>query len=200
MAADASRTSGRSRASGTSGTSGASRVSGAASRGGARRTDSKRTPIRLDGSLAPLLPLLDGDAAYSSLVSGAAHSLKQGVSDGDSIVVDAPEGMRPAIAAARATSGQVVFVVPSGRDAEDAAGAIRSWYDGNPRDVAVLDAWETLPHERLSPRADTVAQRMAVFYRLAHPQAGDTLFTPIRILVMPVRSLIQPIVAGIEDV
>lgn len=200
MAADASHTSGRSRASGTSGTSGASRVSGAASRGGARRTDSKRTPIRLDGSLAPLLPLLDSDAAYSSLVSGAAHSLKQGVSDGDSIVVDAPEGMRPAIAAARATSGQVVLVVPSGRDAEDAAGAIRSWYDGNPRDVAVLDAWETLPHERLSPRADTVAQRMAVFYRLAHPQAGDTLFTPIRILVMPVRSLIQPIVAGIEDV
>ncbi|MDD6461410.1 MAG: transcription-repair coupling factor [Bifidobacteriaceae bacterium] len=180
---------------------------------------SKPAPARLDGSLAPLLGLLEADDAYASLVTGAAHSLQQGVSAGDALVVDAPEGLRPALAAARAKASQVVLVVPSGRDAEDAAGAIRSWYDGNPRDVAVLDAWETLPHERLSPRADTVAQRMAVFYRLAHPvtgaqtgtqagaqtgaqgsQTGDTLFSPIRILVMPVRSLIQPIVGGIEDV
>lgn len=63
--------------------------------------------------------------------------------------------------------------------------------------MAQLEAWETLPHERLSPRADTVASRMAVFRRLKHPEEGSTLFGPIRILVMPVRSLIQPVVAGL---
>ena len=71
---------------------------------------------------------------------------------------------------------------------------------GDPNDVAQLEAWETLPHERLSPRADTVASRMAVFRRLMHPQEGSKLFGPIRILVMPVRSLIQPVVAGLGDV
>ena len=41
---------------------------------------------------------------------------------------------------------------------------------------------------------------MAVFRRLKHPEEGSTLFGPIRILVMPVRSLIQPVVAGLGDV
>ena len=64
--------------------------------------------------------------------------------------------------------------------------------------VAVLPAWETLPHERLSPRADTVARRLAVFRRLAHPTAtGPT--GPIRILVVPVRALLQPVVRGLGD-
>lgn len=201
MAADASRNA--LGASGNAGESGADARQGRAPRAaqkGANPAGSAHTPVRLDGSLAPLLSLLRADSAYSSLVDGTYASLTNGVSDGDTIVVDAPEGLRPALAAARAGASQVVLVVPSGRDAEDAAGAIRSWYSGNPRDIAVLDAWETLPHERLSPRADTVAQRMAVFHRLAHPQPGDALFSPIRILVMPVRSLIQPIVAGIEDV
>ena len=88
----------------------------------------------------------------------------------------------------------------SGREAEETVEAIRSWYSGDPNDVAQLEAWETLPHERLSPRADTVASRMAVFRRLKHPQEGSKLFGPIRILVMPVRSLIQPVVAGLADV
>ena len=94
----------------------------------------------------------------------------------------------------------MVIVVPSGREAEDLVGDLRSWYDGDPNEVAQLMAWETLPHERLSPRADTVANRMETFYRLCHPQSDSEMFGPIRILVMPVRSLIQPVVAGIGDV
>ncbi|WP_298273876.1 hypothetical protein, partial [uncultured Bradyrhizobium sp.] len=30
-------------------------------------------------------------------------------------------------------------------------------------------SWETLPHERLSPRSDTVGRRLAVLRRLRHP-------------------------------
>ncbi|KFJ06593.1 transcription-repair coupling factor [Bifidobacterium thermophilum] len=94
----------------------------------------------------------------------------------------------------------VVVIVPSGRESQEAVDAIRSWYDGDPQDIAELEAWETLPHERLSPRADTVASRMAVFRRLTHPKPDDPMFGPIRVLVMPVRSLIQPVVAGLGDV
>ncbi|NMH95522.1 hypothetical protein HF519_29065, partial [Pseudonocardia bannensis] len=31
--------------------------------------------------------------------------------------------------------------------------------------VAVLPSWETLPHERLSPRPDTVGRRLTIFRR-----------------------------------
>ncbi|MDD6373592.1 MAG: transcription-repair coupling factor [Bifidobacteriaceae bacterium] len=148
-----------------------------------------------DGSLSELLPLLGGDTAFAELLDDA-----QGPADDEPLVVDAPHGVRPAVAAAVAARRPVVLVVPSDRDAEEIAGSLRSWYAGSARDIAVLPAWETLPHERLSPRADTVAQRMAVFHRLAHPRPDDPLFSPIRLLVMPIRSLIQPIVGGIEDV
>ena len=39
----------------------------------------------------------------------------------------------------------------------------------DPATVAYYPAWETLPHERLSPRSDTVGRRLAVLRRLAHP-------------------------------
>ena len=121
-----------------------------------------------------------------------------------------PSGARSAVAAAMATKKPVVLVVPSGRDALESLESIRDFYNGNPKDIANLEAWETLPHERLSPRADTVASRMAVFRRLKHPQSGEdgksgkssksAMFSPIRVLVMPVRSLIQPVVKGLCNV
>ena len=50
--------------------------------------------------------------------------------------------------------------------------------------VAVYPAWETLPHERLSPRSDTVGRRLAVLRRLAHPDA-DGAVGPLRVVVAP---------------
>lgn len=118
-----------------------------------------------------------------------------------------PSGARAAVAAAMATKKPVVLVVPSGRDALESLESIRDFYNGDPKDIANLEAWETLPHERLSPRADTVASRMAVFRRLKHPQSGEdgksgksSMFSPIHVLVMPVRSLIQPVVKGLCNV
>ncbi|OTA29722.1 transcription-repair coupling factor [Alloscardovia macacae] len=117
--------------------------------------------------------------------------------------IGALPGTRAALEAQLASSSDgapVVVVVSSGRQAVQTAEEIRSWYAGSPEDVAVLDSWETLPHERLSPRADTVARRMAVFRRLAHPDVSIPALGPIRVLVMPVRSLIQPIVSGVQDI
>ncbi len=61
----------------------------------------------------------------------------------------------------------VLAVTATGREAEDLAGALRCFL---PADAVVeFPAWETLPHERLSPRSDTVGRRLAVLRRLAHP-------------------------------
>lgn len=151
-----------------------------------------------DGTLAPLLAELEQDESFRSLADGEAEG-PDGAAD-SALTIGAPNGIRPALAAAAAKHAPVAVVVSSSREAEETVHAIRSWYGGEPNEVVQLEAWETLPHERLSPRADTVASRMAVFRRLRHPQAGSSMFGPIRVLVMPVRSLIQPVVAGLGDV
>ena len=86
-----------------------------------------------------------------------------------------------------------VAVTATGRGAEELAGALRAYLPAD--SVAVFPAWETLPHERLSPRSDTVAQRLLVQRRLAHPEE----FAPLSILIVPVRALLQPIAAGLGD-
>ena len=87
------------------------------------------------------------------------------------------------------------------REAEETAAALACYLPET--DVAVLPAWETLPHERLSPRADTVATRLSVLRRLAHPEdgerTGDASRGPIRVLLTPVRALLAPIVAGLGE-
>ncbi len=65
--------------------------------------------------------------------------------------------------------------------------------------VVSYPAWETLPHERLSPRSDTVGRRLAVLRRLVHPGEDGTTATPIRVVVAPVRSVLQPQVKGLAD-
>ncbi|MBM6699076.1 transcription-repair coupling factor [Bifidobacterium pullorum subsp. saeculare] len=153
----------------------------------------------VNGSLAGLLESLGRDPAFAKAASGDVDDLAAASQTGI-VTVGAPEGIRPALAAALAHRRPVVLVVASGREAEETVASLRSWWDGDPAAVGQLEAWETLPHERLSPRADTVASRMAMFRRLKHPDAADPMFGPVRILVMPVRSLIQPVVKGLADV
>src|SRR4029079_19177802 len=50
------------------------------------------------------------------------------------------------------------------------------------------------PHERLWPRSDTVGRRLAVLRRLVHADP-----TPVRVVVAPVRSILQPQVRGLAD-
>ncbi|WP_062216452.1 transcription-repair coupling factor [Streptomyces sp. NBRC 109706] len=110
-----------------------------------------------------------------------------------------PPAARPlAVAAlARAARRTVLAVTATGREAEDLAAALRSLL---PEDgVVEFPSWETLPHERLSPRADTVGRRLAVLRRLAHPRADDPGSGPVSVVVAPVRSVLQPQVAGLGD-
>ena len=157
------------------------------------------------GALSDLLSrLCAGDEKFSKLCDLRSRLEKEPQNVDEKYVnivnVSSPVGIRPALVAKVAEQYPVVLVVPSGREADEVTDSIRDWYEGNQKDIAKLEAWETLPHERLSPRADTVASRIAVFRRLRHPDSSSDLFGPIRVLVMPVRSLIQPVVSGLSDV
>ncbi|MFI7435640.1 transcription-repair coupling factor [Micromonospora haikouensis] len=93
----------------------------------------------------------------------------------------------------------VLAVTATSREADDLASALGSLLP--PEQVAVFPSWETLPHERLSPRSDTVGRRLAVLRRLAHPDAADAhgRTGPLRVVVAPVRSLLQPQLKGLGD-
>ena len=86
-----------------------------------------------------------------------------------------------------------VAVTTSGREAEDLRDALRAYVPAE--NMAIFPAWETLPHERLSPRSDTVAERLTTLRRLAHP--GE--FPELRVLLVPIRAFLQPIAAGLGD-
>ncbi len=115
----------------------------------------------------------------------------------------APAALRPFMVGALAADAPVgaqrpvLAVTATEREASDLADALGSLLPAN--SVALFPAWETLPHERLSPRSDTVGQRLAVLRRLAHPDPSDPLTAPLRVVVAPVRSVLQPLVAGLGD-
>src|SRR4029079_16347252 len=90
----------------------------------------------------------------------------------------------------------VLAVAATAREAEDLVTALGGLM--NPSEVAYYPAWETLPHERLSPRSDTVGRRLAVLRRLRHP-GSDAANGPLKVVVAPVRSVLQPQVKGLGD-
>ncbi len=88
--------------------------------------------------------LLDLVAAQPEL----AEALGQEVTGADLI---APAALRPFGVAALARTRPVLAVTATGREAEDLAAALTGLLPES--QVAVFPAWETLPHERLSPRS-----------------------------------------------
>jgi transcription-repair coupling factor (superfamily II helicase) len=112
--------------------------------------------------------------------------------------VTAPAPMRPLIAAALSASTErggasrpVLLVSSTFREAEELTAALQSLVGEEA--VAYYAAWETLPHERLSPGSDTVGRRLELLRRLA----GNSDLPAPRIVVAPVRSVLQPQVKGL---
>lgn len=154
-------------------------------------------PHRMESLYMSLHGLLDAvtrDPALTEAVTAAG--------DGNRMHVDlvGPAAARPfAIAAlARQTGRTVLAVTATGREAEDLAAALRSLMP-SPDEVVDYPSWETLPHERLSPRSDTVGRRIAVLRRLAHPSKDDPAAGPVSVVVAPIRSVLQPQVKGLGD-
>ncbi|MFG2889698.1 transcription-repair coupling factor [Streptomyces sp. NPDC048248] len=147
-------------------------------------------------SLTGLLDAVVQDPALAEAVQAAA--------DGNRPHVDlvGPPAARPfAVAALARDAGRpVLAVTATGREAEDLAAALRTLMPaGEEHSVVEFPSWETLPHERLSPRSDTVGRRLAVLRRLAHPRADDVVAGPVSIVVAPIRSVLQPQVKGLGD-
>ena len=90
----------------------------------------------------------------------------------------------------------VLAVAATAREAEDLVGALDGLID--PALVAYYPAWETLPHERLSPRSDTVGPAARRAPPARHP-GTDASNGPVRVVVAPVRSVLQPQVNGLAD-
>ncbi|WP_296606138.1 transcription-repair coupling factor, partial [Nocardioides sp.] len=108
-----------------------------------------------------------------------------------------PASLRPFVVAGLVREGRsVLAVTATAREAEDLVEALGDLVD--PTLVAYYPSWETLPHERLSPRSDTVGKRLAVLRRLSHP-GTDVSNGPLKVVVAPVRSLLQPQVKGLGD-
>ena len=133
-------------------------------------------------SLSELLGAARADAALTVIAdsSGAPE-----------LTVSGPAALQPFAIATLSRCERLVFAVTStAREAEDLVESLSCLLP--PNRVALYPGWETLPHERLSPRADTVGARLAVLRRLAHPAASDASAGPLSVVVAPVRALLQP--------
>ncbi|HEV8527737.1 MAG TPA: transcription-repair coupling factor [Actinomycetes bacterium] len=144
-------------------------------------------------SLSGLLDLVSADPAVAQAIelarSGARHDLD----------LTAPVGYRPFVIGSlvRGADRPILAVTATSREGEDLTSALATILP--PERIAYFPSWETLPHERLSPRSDTVGRRLAVLRRLAHPSDEDAAAGPLSVVVAPIRSVIQPMVSGLGD-
>ncbi len=137
--------------------------------------------------LAGLLRSLLSESDLGAVVDAARNVGNEEV---PALRVEGPAALRPFLAAGFAGDGRTVLAVTAtDREAEDLGAAASDLLGADA--VAVLPSWETLPHERLSPRPDTVGRRLSIFRSL-----GDAATAP-RVLVTAARSLIQPIAPGL---
>ena len=83
-------------------------------------------------------------------------------------------------------------IAPTGRRAESLGPALEALLPG--AEVMHFPAWETLPHERLSPSPETVGHRLDVLGRIAR-WTGET---PL-VVTASVRGALQPLAAGLAD-
>ena len=129
--------------------------------------------------------------AKDSNIREVAEDLAAGV---PARIGTAPSTIPYVIAALASSDRPILVITPSDRAADEYAKSLSDFID--PQSIEVFPAWETLPHERLSPSGDTVGTRMAVLRRLAHPEESS----PIKCMVAPIRSVIQPIVSGLGEI
>ncbi|CRK61514.1 Transcription-repair coupling factor [Alloactinosynnema sp. L-07] len=137
--------------------------------------------------MAPLHPLLEVLLPHVAAITDAAGA--------PALDLAGPVAARPLVVAALAEGAKspVLAITATGREADELVAVLGDLLG---RDVvANFPSWETLPHERLSPRADTVGGRLAILRRLAHPAESG----PLKVVVATVRSLIQPMAPGLGE-
>ena len=123
-----------------------------------------------------LVQMIGSDSAVASCL----HESKK---------IIAPAPTYPFLLAKIAETSSLLIVTSSSRSAEDLANELRELHNK----VLEFPAWETLPHERLSPRSDTVARRLATLADLANTNNENT------IVVAPIRAVIHRFIADLAS-
>jgi transcription-repair coupling factor (superfamily II helicase) len=144
-------------------------------------------PSSADTPLAGLAKIALGDGVVAQVTEalGRRH-----------LDIVAPGPARPFVAAALAERTHLLLVTATGREADDLTAELQEMIGDA---VAQFPSWETLPHERLSPSADTVGRRVEVLRRLARPD-DRSYGPPLQVIVTTVRSLVQPMAPGLGEI
>ncbi|MDQ1401873.1 MAG: hypothetical protein QOG03_189 [Actinomycetota bacterium] len=134
-------------------------------------------------SLRSLPPLLGRDPLFA------------GVAGRGTAVLAVPEPARAFTIAGLSTLSKrhpIVVATPTGTDAERVAHDLRAYLGDEHIDT--FPAWETLPFERVSPSVETMGRRLRAMWRLRDPDRMP------RVLVAPVKALLQRLGPHVEDV
>lgn len=137
--------------------------------------------------VSALAPALDfaGRSVDFSLPAGANATLLAALLD-----ERRQRGLEPALLAITATS----------RESDALAASLASLMPG--ADIVDFPAWETLPHERLSPSAEIVGRRFEALRTVRSWQASwqRDAETPALVMLTSVRGALQPIAGNVLDV
>jgi transcription-repair coupling factor (superfamily II helicase) len=118
------------------------------------------------------------------------------LSNPDIDLVEVASPLLPFALASRASENFITVVTHSTRMQNDLTTALRHLLGDEA--VAEFPAWETLPHERLSPQSDTVARRIETRYRLTQLEKSGR--SDLKVVVTQVRALLQPLIQMGEEV
>lgn len=140
----------------------------------------------LEGLSARLLHARTFESALSHARRSADFSLVDGLR--------AP--LLAALLGARKGPQALFAIVATGRDSESLRDALAATVP----DAEILEfpAWETLPHERLSPSAETVGKRVRALRRLHEWQVDQSQDKHPIIVVASVRAALQPLAPGLD--
>jgi transcription-repair coupling factor (superfamily II helicase) len=145
------------------------------------------------------LVILQGLIAALSRASTFDDALAYATRNADFSLTD---GLRAPLLAGlldrRASAGlsqALLIITPTGRESESLRGALACVIPN--AEIIEFPAWETLPHERLSPSAEIVGKRLDALRRLAEWGAG-TRETPL-VVVASVRAALQPLADNLTD-
>lgn len=133
--------------------------------------------------------LSQADSFREAVISGAVGSLDFALADG----LDAP--LMAALLEQRRSAGRpavLLAIAPTGRRAETLGGALQCLVPD--AEVLHFPAWETLPHERLSPSPETVGRRLDVLRRASTHDGARPL-----VITASVRAALQPLAAGLTE-
>ena len=132
--------------------------------------------------LRDLPPLLREEPGFASVLGRS------------SAVLAVPEPARALVVAGLSTLSSrhpIVVAVPTTGDADRLANDLRAYLGADAVDT--FPAWETLPFERVSPSVETMGRRLRTLWHLRDPERAP------RVLVAPVRALVQRLGPGVDD-